>query len=68
MITPNWKIVVLNTNFGYRSNFWVLLDPYDPNGELEYLIKECDEAEKNGQFVTILGEGTIEFVDLILIV
>lgn len=54
-LTSNWKVIVLNTNAGYKSNFWCAYDPVDSDGQLAWLIEELYDAEKNGVYVTILG-------------
>lgn len=54
-VTPEWKVVVLNSNMPQKGNFWILFDPLDPDGQLKWLIDELDSAEKSGSYVTILG-------------
>lgn len=55
MLSPNWKVIALNSNIAQKQNFWILYNPVDPDGQLEWLIKELDHAEKVGAKVTILG-------------
>lgn len=55
VLNPSWKVVVMNSNFGYKSNFWVSLDPRDPQNQLQWLTSELEQAEAAGQYVTILG-------------
>ncbi|XP_027205443.2 sphingomyelin phosphodiesterase-like [Dermatophagoides pteronyssinus] len=55
MINNGWKVIVLNSNDGYKANFWRAYNPIDPDGHLQWLIKELDHAERNGIFVSILG-------------
>ncbi|TQV94420.1 hypothetical protein V2A60_002549 [Cordyceps javanica] len=53
----NLRVISLNTNMYYRFNF-ALYQPHmlqDPNGQLEWLVKELDKAEKAGENVYIIG-------------
>lgn len=47
--------VGLHGSLGYRMNFWVALDPYDPDGQLQWLINELADSEINGQKVMIVN-------------
>ncbi|CAG7726515.1 unnamed protein product [Allacma fusca] len=49
------RIIVLNTNFCFTSNFWQLNDGKDPGGQLQWLADQLQEAEDAGQRVHILG-------------
>lgn len=53
----NLRVISLNTNMYYRFNFALyhqnLLQ--DPNGQLEWLVKELDKAEKASENVYIIG-------------
>ncbi|KAM3502989.1 hypothetical protein MY11210_008879 [Beauveria gryllotalpidicola] len=53
----NLRIISLNTNMYYRFNFAVYQKDMlqDPNGQLEWLVKELDKAEKKGENVYIIG-------------
>lgn len=53
----NLRVISLNTNMYYRFNFAVYRQKMlqDPNGQLEWLIKELDKAEKAGENVYIIG-------------
>lgn len=53
----NLRIISLNTNMYYRFNFALYQQDMirDPNGQLEWLIKELDKAEKAGENVYIIG-------------
>ncbi|KAK2603473.1 hypothetical protein QQS21_004333 [Conoideocrella luteorostrata] len=53
----NLRIISLNTNMYYRHNFWLYqdYDTKDPNGQIAWLIKELDSAEKAGERVYIIG-------------
>jgi hypothetical protein len=45
MVNPKLKLIALNSNVCYRLNFWIAYDSYDPDGQLEWLISELDDAE-----------------------
>lgn len=53
------KIIVINTNYCSRENFWQLYDPVDPGNQLQWLVNELFQAEKNGQIVHIVGHAPI---------
>lgn len=53
------KIIVINTNYCSRGNFWQLYDPVDPGNQLQWLVKELSEAEGNKQIVHIVGHAPI---------
>ncbi|KAH9511227.1 Sphingomyelin phosphodiesterase [Dermatophagoides farinae] len=55
MINNDWKVIVLNSNAGYRANFWRAYNPIDPDNQLRWLMQELDHAERTGAFVSILG-------------
>jgi len=55
MVNSKLKLIALNSNLCYRMNFWIVYDPYDPDGQLSWLIRELDEAETNGHYVIIIG-------------
>ncbi|KAJ3489807.1 hypothetical protein NLG97_g5917 [Lecanicillium saksenae] len=53
----NLRVISLNTNMYYRFNFALYQQKMaqDPNGQLEWLAKELDKAEKAGENVYIIG-------------
>ncbi|OAR03115.1 hypothetical protein LLEC1_05371 [Akanthomyces lecanii] len=53
----NLRVISLNTNMYYRFNFAVYQQKMlqDPNGQLAWLVKELDKAEKAGENVYIIG-------------
>lgn len=53
------KIIVINTNYCSRENFWQLYDPIDPGNQLQWLVNELFQAEKSGQVVHIVGHAPI---------
>lgn len=53
------RIIVINTNYCSRQNFWQLYDPVDPGNQLQWLVSELSQAEKAGQVVHIVGHAPI---------
>ncbi|KAM0435361.1 hypothetical protein ACHAPT_003455 [Fusarium lateritium] len=53
----NLRVISLNTNLYYRGNFWLFQKDMlrDPSGQIEWLIRELDAAEKAGEHVYIIG-------------
>lgn len=53
----NLRIISLNTNMYYRYNFalYQTLMEQDPNGQLTWLVKELEGAEKASENVYIIG-------------
>lgn len=53
----NVRIISLNTNMYYRFNFLLYQDKLgkDPNGQLAWLVKELDAAERARENVYIIG-------------
>jgi len=49
------RILAVNTNYCYRYNFWTLLFPRDPAGQLQWLVGQLAEAEAAGEVVHIVG-------------
>lgn len=54
-VRPDLKVIALETNFCYKQNWWLLINATDPAHELDWLIHELSESEKNGQKVHIIG-------------
>ncbi|XP_053653934.2 sphingomyelin phosphodiesterase isoform X1 [Cherax quadricarinatus] len=52
---PGLRVVSINMNFCNTENWWLLLDNYDPVGELQWLMNTLDLAESSGELVHILG-------------
>lgn len=62
LVRPKFRIVSLNMNYCNQQNWWMLINPVDPNRELEWLVRVLTQAEKMGEKVHILGHippGTI---------
>lgn len=53
----NLRIISLNTNLYYRYNFWMYQPTMeqDPNGQIQWLVKELAAAEKAGERVYIMA-------------
>ncbi|KAF7901228.1 hypothetical protein EAF00_003449 [Botryotinia globosa] len=53
----NLRIISINTNLYYRSNFWLYEATMetDPSGQLAWLVTELQAAETAGQRVYIIG-------------
>jgi sphingomyelin phosphodiesterase len=54
-IRRGFRIIVLNTNFCARLNFWLLYNPIDPANHLKWLAQELLKAEQAGDRVHLLG-------------
>ncbi|UNI16667.1 Sphingomyelin phosphodiesterase [Purpureocillium takamizusanense] len=61
----NLRIISLNTNLYDRHNFWMYenIDVKDPNLQIEWLVKELEDAERAGENVYIIGHLPIGFKD-----
>ena len=55
LVQPGLRLISLNMNYCNNQNFWMLVNPIDPNGELKWLVDTLHEAEKNGELVHIIG-------------
>ncbi|KAF9469608.1 sphingomyelin phosphodiesterase [Collybia nuda] len=54
----NLRILSLNTQFWYKQNFWLYdSDTFqpDPNGVLEFMAQQLDQAERAKQKVWVIG-------------
>ncbi|KAI8633042.1 V-type ATPase [Xylariaceae sp. FL1651] len=53
----NLRIISLSTNLYYVHNYWLYGEPMerDPSGQLAWLVRELDAAEKAGERVYIIG-------------
>jgi sphingomyelin phosphodiesterase len=52
---PGFRIVTLNTNFCYTFNFWVVYQPQDFEGHLQWFSDTMYAAERAGEKVWIVG-------------
>lgn len=55
---PGLRIISINTNYAYKSNFWVYdSDVYEPDsqGLYKWLIDELQHAETHGERVWLIG-------------
>nr|CAB3266404.1 sphingomyelin phosphodiesterase 1 [Phallusia mammillata] len=55
IVKPGFRIVSLNMNYCNNENFWMLLNPVDPNNELKWLVSVLTSAESKGESVHIIG-------------
>lgn len=51
----NFRLIIINTNYCARINFWSWYDSVDPGNQLKFLIHELFEAENQNQYVHIIG-------------
>ncbi|KAL7643927.1 UNVERIFIED_CONTAM: hypothetical protein RMT77_005936 [Armadillidium vulgare] len=63
LIRPRFRLISINTNFCYILNWWVLYKPIDPGHVLNWLVKELQQAETNGELVHIIGHIPPLYVD-----
>jgi len=54
-VTPGLRVISMNTNACNNENFWLDLNNTDPDGELQWLVEQLQDAENNNQKVQILG-------------
>ena len=54
-MTPNFKVIVLNTNYCAKLNFWLTYNPNDPGNQLKWLANELEGAQLSSQSVHIVG-------------
>lgn len=61
----NLRIISINTNFWYKSNFWMFEQTmeYDPSGMLAWLVSELEAAETAGERVWLLGHMPLGSTD-----
>jgi sphingomyelin phosphodiesterase len=55
IIAPNIRLISLNMNYCSESNFWLFINSTDPLGQLEWLIRWLEYAEKHQEKVHIIG-------------
>lgn len=51
----NLRIISLNTQAGNNQNWFLLENPTDPGGQLEWLESELRKAEEENYFIWIIG-------------
>lgn len=54
LFAPGFRIISVNNNYCYFANFWILANPVDPEGVLQWLCDELQKAEDNKEKVFIL--------------
>ncbi|KAG5958758.1 hypothetical protein E4U58_005262 [Claviceps cyperi] len=60
------RVIGINTNLYYYLNFWLYMEPMssDPDGQLEWLVRELSAAERMGEKVWIIGHMPMGDVDV----
>ncbi|XP_050517642.1 sphingomyelin phosphodiesterase 1-like isoform X1 [Diabrotica virgifera virgifera] len=53
-VSDRLKIIGLNNNVCYKFNWWLLLETKFLDEQLQFLVKELEDSEKNEQYVHIL--------------
>ncbi|XP_022670302.1 sphingomyelin phosphodiesterase-like isoform X2 [Varroa destructor] len=54
-ISPGVRLFSLNTNYCYKLNWWLAVDPEDPEGQLRWLDEGLAEAARMKEKVHIIG-------------
>ncbi|KDR09869.1 Sphingomyelin phosphodiesterase [Zootermopsis nevadensis] len=52
---PGFRIIVLNNNVCYNLNWWLVYNPKDQDGQLQWLADTLLQAENDGENVHILA-------------
>nr|XP_026496862.1 sphingomyelin phosphodiesterase-like [Vanessa tameamea]XP_026496863.1 sphingomyelin phosphodiesterase-like [Vanessa tameamea] len=55
LIRPGLRVISINNNIPYKSNWWVVYDPLESKKHLEWLVRELHKAESAGESVHILA-------------
>lgn len=55
LVNPGFRVISVNMNYCYKSNYYNYLNITDPNGLLAWLVKELQNAEDNHELVHIIG-------------
>ncbi|CAH0605808.1 unnamed protein product [Chrysodeixis includens] len=55
LIREGLRVITLNNNVAYKSNWWLVYDPLDAKTHLDWLISELHKAELAGEKVHILA-------------
>ncbi|KAL7674144.1 hypothetical protein ACOME3_000424 [Neoechinorhynchus agilis] len=55
LIKPKLRLISLNTNFAAQENFWLYINPLDPNNQLDWLVQVLKVAEMKQEKVHIIG-------------
>ncbi|XP_018375510.1 PREDICTED: sphingomyelin phosphodiesterase 1-like [Trachymyrmex cornetzi] len=50
-----FRIIALNNNVCYSYNWWILYQPQDPDGQLQWLADTLSQAEVDEEYVHILA-------------
>ncbi|KAJ8923617.1 hypothetical protein NQ315_010196 [Exocentrus adspersus] len=55
LLRPGFRLISLNTNYCHSLSWWLLVNSTDPAKELQWLVYELQEAEKNNEKVHLIG-------------
>ncbi len=55
LVKPGFRVISFNTNYCNKDNIWNYLNLTDPNGILNWLVNELQNAENNHELVHIIG-------------
>ncbi|XP_064100938.1 sphingomyelin phosphodiesterase-like [Macrobrachium nipponense] len=54
-VKPGFRIISVNSMFGYTGDFWLFMNSHDVGHELQWLEAELGKAESEGELVHLLG-------------
>ncbi|XP_052740768.1 sphingomyelin phosphodiesterase-like [Bicyclus anynana] len=54
-VRPGLRVISVNNNVAFKSNWWLVYDPLDAKRHLDWLVQELHKAELAGDKVHILG-------------
>ncbi|CAH2105780.1 unnamed protein product [Euphydryas editha] len=55
LIRPGLRVISLNNNYAFKSNWWLVYDPLESKRLMEWLVQELHKAELIGEKVHILA-------------
>ncbi|CAH2244200.1 sphingomyelin phosphodiesterase-like [Pararge aegeria] len=64
-VRPGLRVISVNNNVAFKSNWWLVYDPLDAKRHLDWLVQELHKAEIAGDKVHILGHippGVHDFI------
>ncbi|CAB3237984.1 unnamed protein product [Arctia plantaginis] len=54
LVRPGLRVISLNNNVAFTSNWWLAYDPLDAKRHLDWLVSELSKAERAGEKVHII--------------
>lgn len=54
-VKPGLRVISLNMNYCHNGNWWLLIQSQDPTEEVQWLVDQLDDAEKNNIKVHLIG-------------